>query len=123
MEDRKKLGVEDLVQAQKETSDHLSVIAERLEWLCDKEETPANYGMVWLWMVPMLFLLLVGTGRASEEPLGPLLFVVAISLVCLVALSFKDRAKTARRQQADRLGDLAEMEADKAFLSRLRKKG
>jgi hypothetical protein len=121
-EEKKKLGVEDLVEAQRETAEQLKIIAERLDWICDAESEPTNYGMVWFWMVPMILYLLAAMGVAAREPLGSILSVIAISLVCLVALSFKDRAKTVRRQCLDRLADLEERKQDEAFLRNLPKK-
>lgn len=121
-EDKKKLGVEDLVQAQRETAEQLKIIAERLDWICDTESEPPNYGMVWFWMVPMILYLLAAMGVATREPLGSLLSIIAISLVCLVALGLKDRAKTVRRQYLDRLADLQERQQDEAYLKNLQKK-
>lgn len=102
-EEKKKLGVEDLVKAQQETAEQLKIIAERLEWLCDAEMEPYHAGCLWIWLVPACILFLAGGGFASDKRAEGLLGIIALSLIILVAVHLRDTSKTPRRQVADRL--------------------
>ncbi len=104
-EEKKKLGVEDLVKSQQETAEQLKIIAERLDWICDTETQPYNVGCLWVWLVPSLFVFLAAGGAASNQRSEGLLGLIALCLIVLVALNLKHSTKTPRRQRADRWAD------------------
>ncbi len=121
MEDKKKLGVEDLVQAQRETAEQLKIIAERLDWICDAEHQPYNYGCGWIWWSVMILALLLAGGAGANGRSEALLGIIAICMVVLVGFSLRDSSKTARQQMADRWDYQQRLKSDKDHFSKQQK--
>jgi hypothetical protein len=104
-EEKKKLGVEDLVEAQRETAEQLKIIAERLDWICDAESPAYFPGLIWFWIILMGGLLWI-TGvnaRTYESAISIKLGLLTFSVIILVAYQMKNDRGSYRRQKDDRL--------------------
>lgn len=106
-EEKKKLGVEDLVQAQRETAEQLKIIAERLDWIAEAEPPKYQAGCVTVWILVMTVLTVIVSIKVFEmgHPLALSIGLLTFAVVLLTGHSMRYVGKSPAMQRHDKWAD------------------